>query len=346
MIKINLYSDYKTRQTTLFDKMLSFSTLMLALLILVMLSEVALALPNRPITQVEYSQYLIESGNCQAGAEDLFAPGIIMKKGEHKGQCMDTSAKRALVVLAEDASGITFANFRHKEKFWTAQLSWDALKSASYIVVDLKGDVAFGTLLIPHAEIRFKLTEGKALKLVSQDGKNETAEVNDFIFSFNFMAPKGIDYDPIAGLDEDLYGSVFQLFSMDDERQTRFVAKKQNVYEVNLRANKVQLKAILHHAIWSSHIQQYAIAYHTLKASCTNKLFDIIDEALFKNGYPKDVKKFEFSILDAADTAFEPGLEALQKRKLIDFVTVKVVNWEFGLDLFKNKNIGYFLRKN
>lgn len=57
------------------------------------------------------------SENCVNFKSDPYDPGAVMLSGPFKGQCMDTSSKRAAYVLRQSPFEIVIANFYHNQNF-------------------------------------------------------------------------------------------------------------------------------------------------------------------------------------------------------------------------------------
>ncbi|MBS1969573.1 MAG: DUF4105 domain-containing protein [Bdellovibrionales bacterium] len=271
-------------------------------------------------------------------------PCPLMKAGKYKGQCIDTSGKRAVKIVSQSADSITVLNFRKAGVFYKAILPLNEIGSLSYEVVDLNAKpVNFLSLInISHTEMRFKLKPGSVIKLYPNDEHDGGAPIEtetDVMVSMNYMAPKGVPYDPVKGFNEDLYASVLQIFSTQDEVKKRFTENKFNVYEVDLNVTPDQAGSILREAMMVSHRIQYGVAYDTWSSNCTTFLFDILDSGL----HVKDQKPYRFSPLIANDTGLKPALKALVKRNLVSTSTkVELLNAEFGYGVFPSNSNRYF----
>jgi hypothetical protein len=262
-----------------------------------------------------------------------------MKAGKYQGQCMDTSLKRAVHVEAVAPATLTIANFRKAGVFYKASIPLDQIESLSYVVVDLNTrPVNFLSLFnISHTQLRFKLKPGAFARLTSEQS-GEVQNENDFLVSFNFMAPKGVPYNPLKGFNGSLYGSVIQIFATQDEVKNRFVNSKINMYEMKLNVTTEQAGKILTKAMELSDRYQYEIPYDTWSSNCTTYLFDILDQALGYQGKP-----YRFKPWTAADAGLIPALKALAQRNLMaDTEKVQLVNAEFGFSHYGSWSNGYF----
>jgi hypothetical protein len=260
-----------------------------------------------------------------------------MKEGKYKGQCMDTSMKRAVKILAENpANGkILIANFRKGGKFYQASIPLNEVESVSYIVVDLKNLLRF--VSIAHVELRFKMRPGSQVLLADSAAGIADTET-DFMMSFNYMAPKGVEYDPVKGFNNTLYGSVLQIFSTQDEIQNRYVNHKINMYEVPLDTANGKAGRILRGGLVMSDKIQYDVAYDTWTTNCATFLFDMIDQGLQLN-----IKPFRFKAYTFTDTSLIPAMQALANRQLIDDqTTVRLLNTEFKTPQFPSASNPYF----
>lgn len=293
------------------------------------------------------SAYSLDSHNeCRANPNDPHSPGIVMLRGKYQGRCMDTSFKRAVKVLSLERDLLTISNYRKGGKFYTAEIPLQDLEKVSYIVVDLNSKPinAGGLVNISHTELRFKFKHKDSIRLLPQDPSDRTLTDGDLVISYNYMAPKGVEYSPVKGFNEDLYGAVLQFFSMEDEVKTRFVDQKLNAYEMALSVRPSQAIKILVHAAQDSQKMGYASAYDTWTNNCTTKLYDILDAALNLKAAP-----YRFSTKRIGDTGMAPGILALGKRGLLAPKSrVTLVNSEFGykkLSSWSGHYFGYWLGK-
>jgi hypothetical protein len=262
-----------------------------------------------------------------------------MKKGKYQGQCMDTEFKRAVHIFGESGQQVSFENFRKDGRFYKAEIPLDQIASMSYVIVDLNAKpVNYLSLInISHTQLRFKLKPGAFARLTSEkDGR--TQNENDFLISFNFMAPKGVKYDPLKGFNEDLYGSVVQIFSTQDEIKNRFGTNKLNMYEVRLNVTTPEAARVLRKALELSEQGQYSVPYDTWSSNCTTYLYDIMDAGLGLQNEP-----YRFKPWMARDTGMIPGLLALEERGLVaDTTKVELLNREFGAPQFPSGSNRYF----
>lgn len=293
------------------------------------------------------SAYSLDSREeCRANPHDPHSEGIVMLRGKYQGQCMDTSFKRAVKVLSLERDLLTISNYRKGGKFYTAEIPLQELEKVSYLVVDLNAKPinAGGLVNISHTELRFKFKHKDSIRLLPQDPSDRTLTDGDLVISYNYMAPKKVEYSPVKGFDEDLYGAVLQFFSMEDEAKTRFVDHKLNVYEMALSVKRSQAMKILVHAAKDSEKMGYASAYDTWTNNCTTKLYDILDAALGSKAPP-----YRFSVKRIGDTGMAPGILALGKRGLLaPEGRVTLVNHEFGykkISSWSGHYFGYWLGK-
>jgi len=288
---------------------------------------------------------------CNSHPQDPYSPSLRMSKGRYQGQCMDTSGKRAVQVLEERGNDeMTVANFRQNGRFYTAVIPLQQIEKISYVIVDLNPHpINFLSLLnISHTELRFKFKADARIALTPQEpGSDSTRELagNDLMVSFNYMAPAGVDYNPLKGFNADLYGSVLQSFSSQDEFKNRFTLKKINMYEVTLDTTPEQSASILKKALEMSSKAQYSIPYDTWSSNCTTYLFDILDAGMgFKRQTP-----YRFKPWMVNDTGMIPALYALNERGLIhDQTVLRLLNSEFGYPRFdsdSNRYYGYWINK-
>lgn len=274
-------------------------------------------------------------------AETVTCP--LMKAGKYKGQCMDTSAKKAVHIVTQSADSITIDNFRKDGVFYRAVIPLNKVQSLGYEVVDLNAKpVNFLSLInISHTEMRFKMQPGSVVELYPLNANDSGAAVateTDMMVSMNYMAPAGVPYNPMKGFNGDLYGSVLQIFSTQDEVKKRFVETKANVYEIQLTISGEQAGSVLREAMMISDRIQYTVPYDTWSSNCTTFLFDILDSGLHLKAKP-----YRFTPLMAPDTGLRPAFKALGKRGLVAETTkVNSLNAEFGYGQFPSNSNRYF----
>lgn len=267
----------------------------------------------------------------------------LMKAGKYKGQCIDTSGKRAVKIVSQSADSITVLNFRKAGVFYKAVIPLNQVASLSYEVVDLNASpVNYLSLInISHTEMRFRMKPGASIPLfanTADDNGAPLASETDIIVSMNYMAPTGVSYDPVKGFNEDLYASVLQIFATQDEVKKRFTENKFNVYEIDLNISGERAASVLREAMMVSDRIQYSVAYDTWSSNCTTFLFDILDAGLHLKAKP-----YRFSPFIANDTGLAPAFKALSKRQLVlDSTKVELLNAEFGYDIFPSRSNRYF----
>lgn len=279
----------------------------------------------------------LDTSNCKSNPQDPFSPDARMAYGKYKGQCIDTSQKRAVQFLEDFTGETTIANFRYKGKFYMAHIPAQGVRQISYMIVDLDPSKSF---LVSHTQLRFRMHQSTPIRLFPQYGNSQqkVAEIHDFIVSYNYMAPAGVPYEPAKGLNKGLYSSALQMYATEDEINTRIKAKR-NMYEVRLSFYGNEQDTILKNVIERSDRLQYSDAYDTWTNNCTTQLFDILDASIPGN---KGIKPFRFSARKINDTGLLPAISALDKRNLLSIdAEVKLVNTEFNYPLFPSKNNSY-----
>jgi hypothetical protein len=292
------------------------------------------------LTLILSASFARASAACLADPNDAYSAGVEMPSGPHKGECIDTSSKRAVKILKHTEEGLWIANFRHQNKFWNAWIPANSVESMEFVIVDLDvRKLSFFGINIFHNHLRFHFKKNTPIQLYSQfSPRNQvTTTVNDVIISLNYMAPVDVDYNPIKGFDKDEYLSVLQVYSTQDEANARFVEQKVNVFGIKLNVTRDQAWRVFIAGVARSHKQQYAVPYDTWDSNCALEAFNILDQALGRE-YGVKVEPFRFSIFKFRDTNFVPALKALQQRRLIkDMKKVKLINTEFGYPRYPSR---------
>ena len=271
-----------------------------------------------------------------------------MTRGKYRGQCIDTSRKRAIRILDRTADTITIANYRKNGRFYKAIIPFNDVTQMSYVIVDLNAAPlnSIVHIHVSHTELRFHFDKGAGVELYDLDqpisGQSFVGTDEDFLVSLNYMAPKGVEYDPVKGFDEDLFASALQVLSLSEEVNIRFQRQEKfNVYKIALDIPSAQAAMVLKTALYFSNNVQYSVPYDSWNSNCTTLLFDILDKGLGL----KDQKPYRFSLLKAHDTGMIPAFRALGKRQLVhDDTQIQSVNTEFGYGLFPSKSNRHFAK--
>jgi hypothetical protein len=257
-------------------------------------SDNAIRLPIRSIAS--------STTTCATNSEDPYDAGIPMPSGKYKDQCGDTSKSRALRLLSQTGDPhktriLQVANFKYNGHFYRAEIPLDGISHASYLFVDLNfsGTSAlrsFLSITAAHNELRIRTNPKNPVRLYSQlldqnsksgvkvKPSSPVAQVDDFIISYNFLAPKDVQYNPLDGLSEDNYLSILQMFATKDEVKKRFFPtdpqRPRDVYELPLSlSGEDTAKIVVAAAVISDQIQ-YGEHYNTLTRNCVTRLFDVI----------------------------------------------------------------------
>lgn len=271
---------------------------------------------------------------CVIDSTDPYDPGVVMSKGKYQGQCMDASEERAAVILSEDSTQITFANFWHEGKFWIATVPLNGIDRGIFHTEYLESDIPM--LKPAHVQMRFVMKNNFVVQLVPQAGKDKAVPpqtINDLLLSIEYMAPRGVEYDLIPG-ELKAFKIAYTFFSA--QAQVDFVKEDVaagdgpdtlNQYELKLSGE--QLGAVFREAVHESFDYSYDHSYDTLIRNCATRLFNVLDLSLV---YQTKVKPFKITILNILDPVAKPSLKALQDRNILDTtVTLPTFNQEYGL---------------
>lgn len=286
------------------------------------------------------SSLALANGECVSDPKDVYSAGVKMPSGPYRGQCINTSGKRAIRILRDSTEGLKIANFRHKGKFWNAWIPKNSVEAVEFVFVDLNvQQVSRLGVNIFHNHLRLLFKKNHPITLTSQfSPRGEVkATVRDVILSVNYMAPTGVEYSAIKGLNSKEYLSAIQLYSTADEAKARFVEQKVNAFTTRLSINERQAWYLLRTALLKSHNTQYSVPYQTWDANCATAAFDMLDYALYYD-YGKRVKPFRFKIWNIRDTSVKPALNALIERGLIkDNRSIYLVNTQFGYPRYPSR---------
>lgn len=255
--------------------------------------------------------------NCILTPNDAYDPGAAMPFGKYKGQCIDTSVKRPVVLLAEDEHHIVFANLRDQGAWWIADVPKDAVARVILDAKDLEIPLPF--LHAAHIEMRFILKPGRVIRLTAQDpsAKIQQSTLTDVMWSMEYAAPKGVPYNPALG-SKQRYTSVDRLVSTEDRGREQMASTTYPVYQWELNIpSQEDRDNLLWNGIRDSAKNGFDVAYDSFTSSCETSFFALLDQTLRYNGANSaSIKPFELTKGDLFEKSTTPVLAATQARGL------------------------------
>lgn len=253
------------------------------------------------------------SAACRLDKTDSYDLGPVMTEGPYSGQCMNTQSRRAAIVISENAASITFANFIHNHKFWTATLKKDAIKTAIFQIEKFPAPLG---IRAAHTQLRFITRADAPLILQAQSpahASDKPVEIRSFDISFEYIAPKGIDYNAIQG-QFDFFNNVGRIISFKSRSIEQVVDAGNTVRQFKMNLSPRNATAIALAGIRRSYQEQFKFSYNTIALNCTTETFAVLDAGL---RYTGPVPEFHVGI-NPIDPIITPSLDALIQRGLIN----------------------------
>lgn len=214
---------------------------------------------------------------CEIDPNDGFDTGHIMQAAHYRGICADTHDKRPAKILSEDQNWITFANLRHDGRWWTAKLSKTAVDR---VILDIHQLSLPFFIHAAHSELRFILKKGSEMQLKAQSpspGKPDIDVLGDFMWSMEYVAPKGVAYNAFVGLTE-AFDAVDRIVSTQEQALEQLKSTRHPVQQWELKLNQPEDgDELLQKAIHLSEAKGYSQIYSTLKLNCNSALFELLD---------------------------------------------------------------------
>lgn len=254
----------------------------------------------------------IDDLSCAISDSQFEVPTIISTSSKQfSGQCIDSKRFRPAVITSKNKTTLTFENYLHENKYWTAKLSQTAEVESVYVQI-IKFNIISG-VTAAHVQLRAKFSAGSEIKLSSG---SEEILVNDIVVSFEAARPKGVSYNFALGV-VDNYLLVGRIAS-GAQRLSEY-SKENQTEQYLLDLDKNDRLELLMSALQLSNDSKMKRFYNTLKPNCTTEIFDLIDRLP-----SQELKGSEpFLTMISNDPVAGPTLDGLQERNLL---TKRVAN--------------------
>lgn len=217
------------------------------------------------------------AASCPTNPKDPYDTGHLMQASRYRGECADIEKKRPAKILSEDDQFITFANLRHDDRWWTAQLPKKSVEKVTLAVRQLHLPPMIQGA---HAELRFILKKGAEMQLTAQSpepGKPDHDTLNDVMWSMEYVAPPGVEYSAFVGILES-YDAVDRIVSTRDQALDQIKSGRHPVQQWLLRLKSPQDgDLLLQKGIHQSQEMSYSQTYYTLSVNCNSALFQLLD---------------------------------------------------------------------
>lgn len=262
---------------------------------------------------------------CATDALDPFDPKevAVVAAGKYKGQCQDSAHKRTAFLLTETQAApfyqladqtqnrdlIAVANISHNDQFWVALIP---VSSAERLFVQMERFPP--KWIAAHTQIRLQFSGSESVILVPQSKKNKSpiTHTKDLVFSSEFNAPAGVNYDLIKGLNT--YSPHFainhRVLSLQEKVNKIVIEEKHQVEQFPLNLTQTEIKTFLKNWFARSAKEKMSSMYSTLTCSCTTELYRVLDESVDykKRGMKKPKSVGRIPVLTESD---------LKSRKLL-----------------------------
>jgi hypothetical protein len=243
---------------------------------------------------------------CIGDQEDPMDLGAKMQTGEYRGECLDISSNRPVVILGgdENSDSMTIANLRYNGKFWIATFKKQSIKEVQFETVDFgkihvnKPELGIDTdAVTAHTQIRYLFNEPIQLESQVVNGIDpiEQKTLSDLTFTFNAYGVNGVGYDVKAGMIGN-FGLVGKAIATADRSVEEIIWDKSKVELHTMQwdfANKLTGRTTsenMYHYLYKSFthsqnmgyksiLERATSAYNTAFRNCTTEAFDLIDEA-------------------------------------------------------------------
>jgi hypothetical protein len=268
-----------------------------------------------------------QSEACIINKADPYDVGEMMHAGAFKGQCMDITTIRPAVILSEDDSKITIANFYHEKSFWIAEIPKSGVDQVIFQIAQFPQAVPL--LHVAHNQLRFMMKPGVMIKLTPQetDSKLAPTELNQLNLVDQPSGPKDLNvFNPKHSFSP-TYGNVLRVAATQDRAKEELGGNDDTTRQFLLDMTDDEKTAALVNGVHLSAKLGYDDIYKLFSENCMTTAFQILDESV---DYGHKVHRFKMDRLNIFDPVTGPSIHALKKRGLIE-KELETWNEETGL---------------
>jgi len=268
-----------------------------------------------------------QSETCITSKTDPYDLGELVRAGDNKGKCMNTSIRRPAVILSEDDTKIVIANFYHDDAYWIAEMPKTGIDQVIFQIAQFPDSVPF--IEFSHTQLRFVMKAGETIKLTPQDTASKLAptEIDQFNLVDQVTGPKGEDEFAAAHAIGPNYGNVLRVMGSSDRAKEELGGNDDTTRQYLLKMTDEEKLAAMINGVHVSAKLGYDDIYKLFSENCTTTAFDILDQSVT---YEHKVKPFKVHFWQIHDPITGPSLSALKKRDLIDR-ELQTWNQETGL---------------
>lgn len=236
--------------------------------------------------------YLTASNSaCVCDPADPFDPRSKMPQGIYKGQCLYCQQRSVQLLTPAQAApykpvpgAIVFANFKHKNKFWVAQVPPNAVADA---IFQIQYYTVPASPYIAHGQIRFRLKPGYEAILIPQSRASGKADkpirVRDMVYVANGVGLKSAAWNPVTGV-LDFYAIAQEMIALEDRIEDALNFKfTDRVEQIRLALTPRQKQQMLINAIAQSSRDRTNVMYDTISRNCTTLALRVVDSTIGYN---------------------------------------------------------------
>ncbi len=237
---------------------------------------------------------LLSTAHFQLHAtQDWFHHNPVMPEGFKKGVELDTSKKRAVVMLEDSPyariyglkpDAFLVANIYHNGKFYVARIPKQGVEKVFFATEPFGGIMA-------HTMLHFEFSENRPVELIAEIPTAEEAAIRspgkeivpillrDLLFSVEVTVTKGeAAFSPTKGLLH-LNGLVYRMISLTGRGTSQYLSGKVKIYESPLNLDDGERARAIEIALRRSHDMGMCHMYNTLLGNCNIHTYRVLRAA-------------------------------------------------------------------
>ena len=215
---------------------------------------------------------------------DPFEPQAILPSGPFAGRRLDTAQYRSVRLLSKEEAAPydpqpgerLAANFMHRG-------DWHIARIPDSPVADVIVHVEHVPHSFPgaHAQIRFKLAQGREVTLLRQGSllEPEPARLGEVLYTVEGNFPPGTSSNPRGGVQQS--GIAYMLMSLQDKvRLMEVDGKLPAIHQYRLQVGAAEKQAVLQRALDIATRAESHKMFNLLRRNCTTEAIRVLDGAL------------------------------------------------------------------
>ena len=247
--------------------------------------------------------------SCATAPNDPYEnPTRISKNSaRYVDQCVDTELFRPVEILENTESKIVFANYRHENRYWIAEIQ-KAPEAIDAVYTQVVRFEVIPGVTAAHVQIRVRMKTDSIL--LKDQINNEAQSINDIIVSYEAARPKGIAYNFAMGAVDNFVLAGRALSGK--QKVADYPGYSIEQYELRL-ADKNEALDLLLAGLEHSDDIKLSHFYNTVSPNCTTEVFELIDAVpSVMSRHPSP-----FMTVASGDPIAGPTIEALKERQIL-----------------------------